>query len=84
MVRCCATNPKVADSIPDDVSGFFIDINYFRSRYGRGVDSASNRNEHQEYFLAVKSGQCLRPDYVPMSRNLGTLTSWNPLGTSGL
>jgi len=28
---------------------FFIDI-----YYGRGVDSASNRNEYQEYFMGVK------------------------------
>ena len=26
-LRCCATNQKVADSIPASVSGFFIDIN---------------------------------------------------------
>ena len=25
-----------------------------RSRYGPGVDSASNTNEYQEYFLGVK------------------------------
>ena len=25
-----------------------------RSHYGPGVDSASNRNEYQEYFLGVK------------------------------
>ena len=34
---------------------FFIDIKSFRSHYGPGVDSASNRNEYQEYFLGVKS-----------------------------
>jgi hypothetical protein len=27
----------------------------FRSRYGPGFDSASNRNEYQEYFLGVKA-----------------------------
>jgi hypothetical protein len=27
----------------------------FRPHYGPGVDSASNRNEYQEYFLAVKA-----------------------------
>ena len=27
----------------------------FRSRYDLGVDSASNRNEYQEYFLGVKA-----------------------------
>ena len=54
-LRCCATNRKVACSIPAGVSGFFIDIKSFRSHYGPGVDSASNRNEYQEYFLGVKA-----------------------------
>jgi len=34
---------------------FFIDIKYFRSHYGAGVDSGSNRNEYQEHFLGVKA-----------------------------
>ena len=50
-LRCwlsfCATNRKVAGSIPDDVSGYFIDKKSFRSHYGPGVDSDSNRNEYQ-------------------------------------
>ena len=46
---------KVAGSIPAGVSEFFIDIKSFRSHYGPGVDSASNRNEYQEYFLGVKA-----------------------------
>ena len=54
-LRCCATNGKVAGSIPTDVSGFFIDIKSFRSHYGPGVDSSSNRNEYQEHFLGVKA-----------------------------
>ena len=54
-LRCCATNQKVAGSIPACVSGFFIDIKSFRSHYGPGVDEASNRNEYQEYFLGVKA-----------------------------
>jgi len=66
----------------------FIDIKFFQSHYGPGVDSASNRNEYQEYFLGVKSGRCVRlTTYhhpVPLSRNLRTLTSWNPLGLSRL
>jgi len=53
--RCCATNQKVAGLIPPGVSGFFIDIKFFRSHYGPGVDSASKRNEYQEYFLGVKA-----------------------------
>jgi len=32
----------------------FSDI-ILRPHYGPGVDSASNRNEHQEYFLGVKA-----------------------------
>jgi len=34
---------------------FFIDIKSFRSHYGPGVDSASNRIKYQEYFLGVKA-----------------------------
>jgi len=55
LLRCCATNRKVAGSIPADVTRFFIDIKSFRSQYGPGVDSTSNRNEYQEYFLGVKA-----------------------------
>jgi len=85
-LRCCATNQKVSGSIPAGVIGFFVDIKSFRLHYGPGVDSASNRNEYQEYFLGVKIGRCVRlTTYhhpVPLSQNLGTLTSWNPLGHS--
>jgi len=55
VLWCCAANQKVAGSIPAGVSGFFIDIKSFRSRYDPGVDSASNRNEYQEYFVRVKA-----------------------------
>ena len=51
-LRCCSTNRKVAGSIPGGVSGSFIDIKSFRSHYGPGVDSASNRNEYQENLSA--------------------------------
>ena len=54
-LRCCATNRQVAGSIPAGVGGFFIDIKSFPSHYGPGVESASNRNEYQEYFLGVKA-----------------------------
>ena len=54
-LRCCATNRKVAGSIPAGVTGFFNDIKSFQSHYVPGVDSASNRNEYQEYFLGVKA-----------------------------
>jgi hypothetical protein len=46
---------KVAGLIPDGVIGIDIILQSFRSHYGPGVDSASNRNEYQEYFLGVKA-----------------------------
>jgi len=30
-------------------------VQSFRPHYGPGVDSASNRNEYEEYFLGVKT-----------------------------
>jgi len=54
-LRRFATYRKVTGSIPAGVLEFFIDIKSFRSHYGPGVDSASNRNEYQEYFLGVKA-----------------------------
>jgi len=50
-LRFCATNRKVAGSIPFGV----FDIKSFRSHHDPGVDSASNRNECQEHFLRVKA-----------------------------
>ena len=54
-LRCCATNWKVAGSIPDGVIGIMQRHKSFLSHYGPGVDSASNRNEYQEYFLGIKA-----------------------------
>jgi len=34
---------------------YFIDMKSFRSHYDPEVDSASDRNEYQEYFLRVKA-----------------------------
>jgi len=33
----------------------FIDIKFFQSYYGPGVDSASNRIEYKEHILWVKA-----------------------------
>ena len=66
-LRCCATNRQVSGSIPADVSGFFIDVKSFRSHYGPGVESTSNRNEYQEYFLGGKGGRCVRLTTLPPS-----------------
>ena len=66
-LRCCTTNRKVAGSILASVSRFFVDIKSFRSHYGPGVESASNRNEYQEYFLGGKAGRCVRLTNLPSS-----------------
>jgi len=77
-LRCCATNHKAAGSIPAGVSGYFIDIKSFRLHYGPGVDSASNRNEYQEYFLGVKADN-LPPSCAVVTKS----TKLNFLETSG-
>jgi hypothetical protein len=66
-LRCCATNRKLAGSIPAGVNRFFIAIKSFRSHYGPGVDSASNRNEYQKYFLGGRGGWCVRLTTLPPS-----------------
>jgi hypothetical protein len=43
-----ATSRKVADSIPNEVIGFFQLTCFFQPHHGPGVDSASNRNEYRE------------------------------------
>jgi hypothetical protein len=62
-------------------------VTFFWPHYVPGVDSASNRNEYQEYFLGGKGGRCVGLTTLPsscagLSRNLGTSTSWNPQGLS--
>jgi hypothetical protein len=54
-LRYCATNQKVAGSIPNGVIGIFHWHKSFWSHYGPGVDTASNRNEYQLYFLGVNA-----------------------------
>ena len=85
-LRCCATNRKVAGSIPDGVNGILHWHNPSDRTMVLGLDSASNRNENQEHFLGVKAagayGWQTYHHPVPLSCNLGTLNSWNPLGHS--
>ena len=51
---------------------FFIDIILLAALWPLGVDSASNRNEYQEYFLGVKSGRCVGL-HVPIVLKSGSL-----------
>jgi len=45
---------------------FFID-KFFRPLRGPGIDSISNRNEYQEYFLGDKGGWCVGLTTLPLS-----------------
>jgi len=58
-------------------------IKSFRPQYSPGVDSASNINEYQEYFLGRKGDRCLGADNLTtsmcrLSGKLGVSTTWNP------
>jgi hypothetical protein len=39
----------------------------YRPHYGPGVESVSNRNEYQEYFLGSKGGRCVGLTTLPPS-----------------
>ena len=54
----------------------------FRPHYDPGVDSASNRNEYQQYFLGGKRGRCLGLT-LPPSRAVLKSGSLNLLEPSG-
>ena len=55
---------KVAGSIPDGVIGIFHRHNPSDRTMALGVDSASNRNEYQEYFLGGKKRPLRKADNV--------------------
>jgi len=40
---------------------------FFRLHYGPGVNSASKRNEYEEYFLRGKCGRCIGLKTLPRS-----------------
>ena len=48
-----------------------------RPHYGTGVDSASNRNEYQEYYLGGKGGRCVGLVTLPPSC-ADCLEIWKP------
>jgi len=80
----CATSRKIEGLIPDGVIWIF----HWRNPSGRtmtlGVDSASNRNEYQEYFPGVKAAgaYCWQPYHlhVPIVLKSGSLSLLKPSG----
>jgi hypothetical protein len=70
-------------SIPDCVIGIFHRLKSFRPHCGRGFDSASKRNEYQEYTLGGKGGRCVglttvQPSCFDCLEFLGASTSCSP------
>ena len=83
----CAASWEVMGSIPDGIIGIFHWHNpssRTRLNYGPGVDSASNRNEYQEYFLGVKAASAYgwQPYHlhVPIVLKSGSLDLLEHLG----
>jgi hypothetical protein len=77
-LRHCATSRNLAGSIRNGVIGIFMDITHC----GPGVDSASNRNEYQEYFLGDKSGRCVGPTTLtPSYADCHEIWERHPSGT---
>jgi hypothetical protein len=72
-LRHCATSRKVAGSIPHGVTAIF----HLHNSSDPGIDSASNRNEYQGYFLEGKGGRCLRLTTLPPSC-ADCLEIWKP------
>jgi len=70
-LRNCATSWKDTGSIPGGSLWNFSLTLSFLLHYGFGIDSVSNRNEYQEYFLEGKGGQCIWEPHPP-----GILGAW--------
>jgi hypothetical protein len=89
-LRHCFTSRKVTGSIPGDVIVFLpIDL-ILQPKYDPGIDSASNRNEHQEFSWGLKGGRRVRLTTLPSSvsrfsrENVGAQKVHNPMGVHGL
>ena len=85
-LRCCSTNRKVAGSIPDGVFGIFHWHNPSDRTMALGSTQPLIEMSAKRYFLGVNAAGAYgwQPYHlpVPLSWNLGTVTSWNPLSHS--
>jgi hypothetical protein len=87
-LRCCATNQKVAGSIPDSVIGSFIWHTCNPSDRTMALGSTQPLTEMTtrriSWGVNVAGAKGWQPYHLPvlLSWNLGTLTSWDPLGHS--
>jgi len=73
----CVTSRKAAGSIPDGVIRIFHWHNPTGQHYNPVVDSASNWNKYQEYFLGGKGGRCVGLTTLPPSW-ADCLEIWEP------
>jgi len=74
------TSRNVSSSIPCGVMGFFS-LRILNPPYDPGVDSAFDRNGHQDYFLGGKVGRVLglttlAPSCADCLENMGSSGSW--------
>ena len=87
-LRCCATNRKVAGSIPDNVGIFYWHKILPVALWPWVPTQPPTEMSTRSISWWGKSGLCVRlttyHHLVPLLRNLGAVTSWNPLGSSGL
>ena len=75
----CAARWKVFGSILDVFTEIVVDI--IPAALFPGVDTASNRNKHQGYFLWGRGGRYVWLTPLPLSRNCGNLNLLHPPGT---
>jgi len=72
-LRHCYTSRKVAGSNPGGVTGIF----HWHNPSGPGVESASDRNKYQEYFLRLKAADAWGLTTLPPSC-ADCLEIWEP------